>query len=75
MLPHGRARSARSYSALAKRLGKASTSFACEEMTVSAVIVRADGTREELGVIAHARFGLLARTSKRIRNWLQRLRR
>lgn len=48
-----------------RAIGKASTSNALvKELTIEAVVTRADGTVENLGVVAHSKFGPLARIAR-----------
>ena len=48
-------------------IGKAVT-----KVTISAVVIRKDGTREDLGVIAETRESLLGKTLRKLKN-LRRL--
>ena len=50
----------------ARKLGKASTSIACAELEVSAIVIRADGTREDLGVVSRVRYNWFQRQARRL---------
>jgi hypothetical protein len=46
-------------------------SVPAREASISAVIIRADGTREELGVISYWHKNPLRRLAWRVRRWLK----